>query len=352
MTSKKTVATKKDFSVIVATNERFVSPVTEYLKKQEYNLREQNLNSGDVWIAVNREQEDGKIEECVGGIVEIKSIPDIKGCLAKEHAHIRGQINSMHRSEHKIPFKKFLIIGDMAQLDDSEWNRFISLFLATELEHPEKVTWSNIPSLDFLPKFIDTIANMLVLYDKTPRKWPSVEKLNISLKRLHPENPRDFLQLHLMEVRGVGETKAELIASKFESLGDIQEVAREEGEMFLTKQRGRDFLGVAMSKKVYASFGLELGRGMKRKQSIDAEFPSHASGNDLITLAPKRKAQTQVKKRSPAKAKVIAEAVSSTSTVNTQETEKTNTFTNDSDTDDEVLVIPASKRSKMLTEFE
>ena len=255
---------KRDFTIIVAINERFIKEIIDFLREEGYNIREEILESGDIFIALP--PSDKNAEERIAAVIEIKSIPDLKGCLKGEHKHIRGQINSMHRSEYPVYFKKVLVIGDIVLLDETEAKSLISLSLGSELEHPQKVTWSNIRYKDELPHFIDKMVELILLYEETPRKLPTLEKLNISLKRMHPDKPSDFVQLQMMEVRGVGETKAELIAANFNSLDHIIEVAKEEGELFLTKKLGRPYLGDTLSRKVYASFGLEL-QPAKEKQA-------------------------------------------------------------------------------------
>ena len=254
---------KRNFSLIVATNERFVSPVVSFLREQEYNIREEHLESGDIFIALPASNK--RPEEGVAACVEVKSIPDIKGCLKDKHEHIRGQINSMHRSEYPLYFKKVLVIGDISELTETETKAMISLSLASELEHPQRVTWSIIPHLDELPYFIDKMVELILLYEETPRKLPTLDKLNISLKRMHPDKPRDFVQLQIMEVRGIGETKAELIAANFDSLDHLITVAKKEGEMFLTKKFNRPYLGDILSRKAYASLGLELQPAKEKK---------------------------------------------------------------------------------------
>jgi ERCC4-type nuclease len=265
---------KNSFIVSFADNERFSQETYDFLLENGFQVNKMRMEAGDIWISVLDEG-----EQFVIAIIEVKSIPDLIQCLFGSHFHLRSQINTMHSSTEKLKLKKILSIGNLDRLSPEERKVMNTLSIRfdhfsffsfdrhpftmpplyrTEMEHPEKVTVSNISCLKELPDYLLEIVYCFKEWGEKPREFPNVERLNHSLKRNKGDSPESFLQLHLMEVARVGENKAREIAYEFKSINNLIDDATEKGAFFLTKKHGRSFLGDELSKKVYLSFGLEL----------------------------------------------------------------------------------------------
>ena len=288
------------FRVLFAPNERFSQSAFDHLKLKGFQVDTYPMVGGDIWITMVIDGVDYVI-----AVIELKSFNDMRNCLTVMHTHIRNQINSLHHSTEKLKLKKVLFVGKLEDLSPKERRIYTTLSLSVEMEHPERVTFGNIVDETELPYYILTIVDLFNKYGENPREFPRLEKLNDSINRNtpNPDNPSDFVLLHLKEVRNVGK-KAEIIASLFDSVEHMLEVAEKDGPLFLTKKKGREILGDTLSTAVYKSirrpeYHAECPQPKKRKpkatENMDQEWPEES---ELPTRTIKRiKKDEKEKKR-------------------------------------------------------
>jgi hypothetical protein len=213
-----------------------------------------NLEAGDFFLVLDPDPAAGFPEEGVGLVVEFKGTSDALANASSHHDHFRSQINALHRGLKSVGGKFVFTMGPIEkQGKPAQLKALRTLKVRCLIEHANSVHIEHFETEEELMDFLIEAGRTLVERRAGTRVFDSVERVNISHKRIKPEVPWHYLQLHLEEVRGVGKTKAMAIAKKYGSVGALSRKFREHGPSFLHHE---GILGGTLSSKVMLSLGL------------------------------------------------------------------------------------------------